>query len=196
MSDSCMTKPSHSMFKISSSPLLFLSISGFLLLLLRAVAQNGHSVTNESGVNAEIERLGACHPTFKLSPPPINLRIVWTQPFDIKFIPEGKARTAIEFSIQYAQSAPFNTREEAARAEDFTPNFDLRQRNHYAIEEDHLRLLWRESLVGSHWKRQTTNQPEFACWQTQPEPHAGAVTPPQQESQSKPASPAPAATPP
>lgn len=96
------------------------------------------------------------------------MRVVWTQPFDIKSGPEGKDRVSIEFSIQYAQSALFNTREEAAKAEDFTPNFDLRQRNHYAIEGDHLRLLWRESLLDSRWKRQTTNQPEFACWQTQP----------------------------
>jgi len=96
------------------------------------------------------------------------MRVVWTQPFDIKSGPEGKDRVSIEFSIQYAQSALFNTREEAAKAEEFIPNFDLRQRNHYAIDGDHLRLLWRESLVGSRWRRQTTNQPEFACWQTQP----------------------------
>jgi hypothetical protein len=130
--------------------------------------QNGQSVPTETGVKAEIVRLGACRPTFKLSPPPINMRVVWTQPFDIKSGPEGKDRVTIEFSIQYAQSAFFNTREEAAKAEDFTPDFDLRQRNHYAIAGDHLRLLWRESLIGSRWKRQTTNQPEFACWQTQP----------------------------
>jgi len=96
------------------------------------------------------------------------MRVVWTQPFDIKSSPKGKDRLNIEFSIQYAQSAFFDTQEEAAKAEDFTPNFDLRQRNHYAIEGDHLRLLWRESLVDYSWKRQTTNQPEFACWQTQP----------------------------
>jgi hypothetical protein len=96
--------------------------------------------------------------------------VVWTQPFDIKSIPEGKDRVSIEFSIQYAQSALFKEPEEAAKAEDFTPNFDLRQRNHYAIEGDHLRLLWRESLLKSRWKRQTANQPEFACWQTQPDP--------------------------
>jgi hypothetical protein len=137
-------------------------------VLLTAVVLNGQSVPNETVVKAEIARLGACRPTFKLSPPPINVRVVWTQPFDIKSDPEGKDRVNIEFSIQYAQSAVFTTREEAEKAEDFTPNFDLRQRNHYAIEGDHLRLLWRESLIGSRWKRQTTNQPEFACWQTQP----------------------------
>lgn len=133
-----------------------------------AVVLNGQSVPNETGVKAEIARLGACHPTFKLSPPPINVRVVWTQPFDFKSSPEGKDRVSIEFSIQYAQSAPFATREAAEKAEDFKPNFDLRQRNHYAFEGDHLRLLWRESFMSSGWKRQTTNQPEFACWQTQP----------------------------
>jgi len=96
------------------------------------------------------------------------MRVVWSQPFDIKSEPEGKDRVSIKFSIQYAQSAFFKTREEAEKAEDFIPNFDLRQRNHYAIEGDHLRLLWRESLIASRWKRQTTNQPEFMCWQTQP----------------------------
>lgn len=137
-------------------------------LLLIAIALNGQSVRDEPGVKAEMTRLGACHPVFKLTPPPINARVVWTQPFDIKSSPEGKDRVSIEFSIQYAQSASFDSREEAERAEDFAPDFDLQQRNHYVIEGDHLRLLWRESLVGSHWVRQTTSQPEFACWQTQP----------------------------
>ena len=163
-----MTKPSRWIVKVSVFLLLSSLVPMFPFLQLAAVAQNGQSVSNETGVEAEIVRLGACHPTFKLSPPPVNVRVVWTQPFDIKSGPEGKDRVNIEFSIQYAQSAFFNTREEAAKAEDFTPNFDLRQRNHYAIEGDHLRLLWRESLVGSRWKRQTTNQLEFACWQTQP----------------------------
>ena len=137
-------------------------------VLLTAFVLNGQSVPNEAGVKAEMVRLGACHPTFKLSPPPVNIRVVWTQPFDLKSSPEGKDRVSIEFSIQYAQSAFFTTREEAGKAEDFAPNFDLRQRNHYAIEGDHLRLLWRESLLSSRWKRQTKNQPEFACWQTLP----------------------------
>lgn len=143
-------------------------IAMFPLVPLAAVVLSGQSVPNETGVKAEIVRLGACHPTFKLSPPPINMRFVWTQPFDFNSRPEGKDRVSIEFTIQYAQSATFNTREEAEKAEDFAPIFNLRQRNHYAIEGDHLRLLWRESLVGSRWKRQTTDQPEFACWQTQP----------------------------
>lgn len=149
---------------------MFLSflVPMFPFVLLTAVVLNGQSVPNEAGVKAEIARLGACRPTFKLSPPPINMRVVWSQPFDIKSAPEGKDRVSIEFSIQYAQSTSFTAREEAEKAEDFTPDFDLRQRNHYAVEGDHLRLLWRESLVGSNWKRQTTNQPEFACWQTQP----------------------------
>lgn len=148
-----------------------LSIPGIAvipLVLPTAVALNGQPVPNDTGVKAEIVRLGACHPVFKLTPPPINARVVWTQPFDIKSSPESKDRVSIEFTIQYAQSADFPTREQAEKAEDFTPDFDLRQRNHYAVEGDHLRLLWRESLVGSHWKRQTTNQLEFACWQTQP----------------------------
>lgn len=122
-------------------------VTMFPFLLTAAVVLNGQSVPNEIGVKAEIVRLGGCHPTFKLSPPPINVRVVWTQPFDIKSGLEGKDRVSIEFSIQYAQSASFKTREEAAKAEDFTPNFDLRQRNHYAIEGDHLRLLWRESFL-------------------------------------------------
>jgi hypothetical protein len=163
-----MTKPRHRIVKASVFLLSYSLVLMLPFLLLDAVVLNGQSVPNETGVEAEIVRLGACHPTFKLSPPPVNVRVVWTQPFDIKSGPEGKDRVSIEFSIQYAQSAFFNTREEAAKAEDFTPNFDLRQRNHYAIEGDHLRLLWRESLVGSRWQRQTTNQPEFACWQTQP----------------------------
>jgi hypothetical protein len=162
-----MAVPTH--WIVKTSEFLFLSslVPMFPFLLIAAVALNGQSVPNETGVKAEIVRLGACHPTFKLSPTPINMRVVWTQPFDIKSGPEGKDRVSIEFSIQYAQSPSFNTREEAAKAEEFKPNFDLRQRNHYAIEGDHLRLLWRESLQGSRWKRQTTNQPEFACWQTQ-----------------------------
>jgi hypothetical protein len=163
-----MTKPSHWIVKTSKSLFMSSLVPMIPFLLIAAVVLNGQSVPNETGVKAEIVRLGACHPTFKLIPPPINMRVVWTQPFDIKSGPEGKDRVSIEFSIQYAQSALFNTREEAAKAEDFTPNFDLRQRNHYAIEGDHLRLLWRESLLDSRWKRQTTNQPEFACWQTQP----------------------------
>lgn len=158
-----MTKPS--LWTVKTAAFLFFSS---LVATFPLVRLNGQSVSNETGVKAEIERLGACHPTFKLSPPPINVRVVWTQPFDFKSRPEGKDRVSIEFSIQYAQSSPFATREEAEKAEDFTPNFDLRQRNHYAIEGDHLRLLWRESFLSSSWKRQTTNQPEFACWQTQP----------------------------
>ncbi len=138
------------------------------LVLLTTVVLNAQSVPANAAVKAEIARLAACHPVFKLSPPPVNLRVVWTQPFDIKASLEGKDRVSIEFTVQYAQSAFFHTREEAEKAEDFTPDFDFRERNHYAIEGDHLRLLWRESLVGSRWKRQTTNQPEFACWQTQP----------------------------
>jgi hypothetical protein len=167
-----LTDPSKQQEKGTMKIRLNATFSALLMticvVLLTAVVLNGQSVPNETGVKAEMVRLGACHPTFKLSPPPVNVRVVWTQPFDFKSSPEGKDRVSIEFSIQYAQSASFTTREEAEKAEDFTPNFDLRQRNHYAIEGDHMRLLWRESLVDSRWKRQTTNQPEFACWQTQP----------------------------
>jgi hypothetical protein len=162
-----MTKPSHWIVNTAVSLSSLVAMLPFELLTIASL--KGQSVPSEAGVKAEIARLGACHPTFKLSPPPINVRVVWTQPFDIKSCPEGKDRVCIEFSIQYAQSASFTTREEAEKAEDFTPNFNLRQRNHYAIEGDHLRLLWRESFVDSRWRRQTTNQPEFACWQTQPE---------------------------
>jgi len=162
-----MTAPCH--WIVKPAAFLFLSCSAPVFLFgLLAAALNGQSVPNETAVKAEIVRLGACHPTFKLSQPPINMRVVWSQPFDIKSEPEGKDRVSIKFSIQYAQSAFFKAREEAEKAEDFIPNFDLRQRNHYAIEGDHLRLLWRESLIASRWKRQTTNQPEFMCWQTQP----------------------------
>lgn len=168
VSNISMTKPSHCIVKAAVFSVLSSLVLMSSFVLLTAVVLNGQPVPNETGVQAEIARLGACRPTFKLSPPPINMRVVWTQPFDIKSGPEGKELVSIEFSIQYAQSAVFTTREEAEKAEDFTPNFDLRQRNHYAIEGDHLRLLWRESLIGSRWKRQTTNQPEFACWQTQP----------------------------
>ena len=163
-----MNKPSRWFVKASVFLLLSCLVRMYPFLLLASVARNGQSDPNETEVKAEIVRLGACHPTFKLSPPPINMRVVWSQPFDIKSGPEGRDRVSIEFSIQYAQSAFFNTREEAAKAEDFTPDFELKQRNHYAIEGNQLRLIWRESLVGSRWKRQTTNQPEFACWQTQP----------------------------
>jgi len=164
-----MTKPSHWIVNTAASLSLSSLVAMLPFELLTIVSLKGQSVPSEAGVKAEIARLAACHPTFKLSPPPINMRVVWTQPFDIKSRPEGKDRVCIEFSIQYAQSASFNTREEAERAEDFTPNFDLRQRNHYAIEADHLRLLWRESFVDSRWRRETKNQPEFACWQTQPD---------------------------
>jgi len=130
---------------------------------------SGQTAPQNSAVQAEITRLEACHPTFKLTPPPINTRVVWTQPFDIVSAPEGPGRISIEFSVQYVQSKNFASRQEAAKAEDFYPNFDLRQRNHYSIEGDHLRLLWRESLLNSHWKRQYTNRSEFACWQTGPD---------------------------
>lgn len=163
-----MTKPNHWIVRASVSLFLSSFVPMFPFLLPAAILQDGQSGSNENAVKAEIVRLGACHPSFKLSPPPINMRVVWTQPFDIKSRPEGRDRVSIEFSIQYAQSAFFNKREEAAKAEDFTPNFDLRQRNHYAVEGDHLRLIWRESLLDSRWKRQTTNQAEFACWQTEP----------------------------
>jgi len=143
----------------------------FPFQLLTSAALEGQSVSSEIGVKTEMMRLGACHPTFKLTPPPINMRVVWTQPFDIKATAESKDRVRIEFSVQYAQSASFPTREEAEKAEDFMPNFNLKQRNHYVIEGDRLRLVWRESLLGSHWQRQKTNQPELACWQTQPDAH-------------------------
>jgi len=156
------------LLSIIRSALCIPGIAVIPLVLPVAVALNEQPVPNETGVKAEIVRLGACHPVFKLTPPPISARVVWTQPFDIKSGPESKDRVSIEFTIQYAQSADFPTPEQAEKAQDFTPDFDLRQRNHYAVEGDHLRLLWRESLVDSHWKRQTTNQPEFACWQTQP----------------------------
>jgi hypothetical protein len=125
------------------------------LLLLALVLPSGQSAPKDKAVQAEITRLSACHPTFKLLAPPMNMRAVWTQPFDL-------------LSVQYAVSNNFATREEAAKAQDFNPTFNLRQRNHYAFEGGHLRLLWRESFLNSHWKRQRENQPEFSCWQTRP----------------------------
>lgn len=163
-----MIKPSHWIIWTSAFLFVSSSVPAFPFLLPAAILPDGQSDQSKTVVQAEIARLEACHPTFKLTPPPINMRLVWTQPFDIKSSPEGRGRVSIEFSIQYAQSAFFDNREEAEKAEDFTPNFDLRQRNHYAIEGDHLRLLWRESFLDSRWKRQTTNQAEFACWQTEP----------------------------
>jgi hypothetical protein len=138
-------------------------------LFLLAMAQQA-SKQAPPAVTQEIKRLESCRPVFKLSPAPVNLRVVWTQPFDIVWAQEDQDHVSIEFSIQYAQSNSFATREEAERAQDFNPLFDLRQRSHYAIEGGRLRLLWRESLTGGIWKRQTDTVPEFACWQTLPDP--------------------------
>jgi hypothetical protein len=138
------------------------------LLLLALVLPGGQTAPKDTPVQAEITRLGACRPTFKMFPPPMNMRAVWTQPFDLVSAPDGAHKVSIEFTMQYAVSNNFATQEEAAKAEDFNPTFNLRQRNHYAVDGDHLRLLWRESFLNSHWKRQRENQPEFACWQTLP----------------------------
>jgi hypothetical protein len=138
------------------------------LLLLALVLPSGQSAPKDKAVQAEITRLSACHPTFKLLAPPMNMRAVWTQPFDLLSVPDGADKASIEFTVQYAVSNNFATREEAAKAQDFNPTFNLRQRNHYAFEGGHLRLLWRESFLNSHWKRQRENQPEFSCWQTRP----------------------------
>jgi len=137
------------------------------LLILLAIPQQ--PVLEPLVVDHEIKRLQACHPVFKLSPPPINLRVVWTQPFDIVWSPEGQDHVSIEFSIQYAQSDFFKTREEAERAQSFNPALNLRQRLHYVIENGKLRLLWRESLIGSTWERQKSTVPELSCWQTLPQ---------------------------
>jgi len=127
-----------------------------------------HQEPTPPAVDHEINRLQACHPVFKLAEPPINARFVWTQPFDLTWAREGPGQISIEFSIQNAQSDFFKTREEAEHAQSFNPLFDLRQRSHYAIDNGTLRLLWRESFLNSKWKRQKTNAPEFACWQTFP----------------------------
>jgi hypothetical protein len=117
-------------------------------------------------VAREMKRLESCRPVFKLCPSPVNTRFVWTQPFDLVWRREDKSSVSIEFSVQYAQSDNFRLRSEAEQAQDFHPLFDLRQRSHYVVEGDHLKLLWRESLIEKKWKRQSSNQPEFACWQT------------------------------
>ena len=119
-------------------------------------------------VTREMKRLESCRPVFKLSPPPINVRVVWTQPFDLVWKREDQSHVGIEFSVQYAASENFESRSAAEQAQDFHPVFDLRQRTHYVIEDGHLRLLWRESLIEKKWKRQPNDQPEFACWQTVP----------------------------
>ena len=100
-------------------------------------------------VQNEMRRLSACRPVFKLSEPPLHIRVVWTQPFDLAVRSEDNGNVSIEFSIQYAQSRAFSTDTEARKAEDFTPNFNLRQRNHYVLQDGRLRLLWRESLQSS-----------------------------------------------
>ncbi len=142
-------------------------VSLILACLLRSAQAAPEGST---AVQAEMTRLSQCHPAFKLSPPPVHMRFVWTQPFDIVSATEGKDRISIEFTVQYAQSANFATQEDAAKTQEFNPNFNLRQRNHYAIDHGQLRLLWRESLsLDSHWKRQLKSQPEFACWQTVPD---------------------------
>ncbi len=119
-------------------------------------------------VKHEIERLQACHPVFKLTPPPINARLVWTQPFDVVWSSEDQNHVSIEFSIQYAESDFYETRQEAEHAQSFNPLFNLRQRSHYILENGNLRLLWRESLLDSKWKRQDSTAPDFSCWQTSP----------------------------
>jgi hypothetical protein len=137
------------------------------LLILLAIPQQ--SQLAPLAVDHEIKRLQACHPVFKLAPPPLNVRVVWTQPFDIAWSSQGGDQVTIEFSIQYAQSDSFKTREEAEQAQSFNPAFDLRQRLHYIVESGNLRLLWRESRSGSTWKRQNNTVPELSCWQTSPQ---------------------------
>jgi hypothetical protein len=119
-------------------------------------------------VTREMKRLESCRPVFKLTPAPVNARVVWTQPFDLVWKRENQSHVSIEFSVQYAQSDFFQSRQEAENAQDFNPLFDLRHRSHYVIEGDHLKLLWRESLIEKRWKRESNDLPEFACWQTIP----------------------------
>lgn len=137
------------------------------LLILAGMLQQSANIAPAS-VAREMKRLESCHPVFKLSPPPLNVRVVWTQPFDLVWSWEDEKHVSIEFSIQYAQSDTFPSQEEASHAEDFNPVFDLRQRSHYVMEKGQLRLLWRESKANAKWERQTTNQPQFVCWQTIP----------------------------
>jgi hypothetical protein len=136
------------------------------LLILFAIPQQ--SQPEPPAVDHEIKRLQACHPVFKLAPPPLNVRVVWTQPFDIVWSRQGGDQVTIEFSIQYAQSDSFQTREEAEQAQSFNPAFDLRQRLHYIVESGNLQLLWREARSGSTWERQNNTVPELSCWQTSP----------------------------
>jgi hypothetical protein len=140
-----------------------------LLLLLPGILQTRASAQETpTAVAGEMKRLQTCKPVFKLSPPPVNARFVWTQPFDLVWKHEDQSHVSIEFSVQYAQSDFYKSRSEAEQAQNFNPIFDLRQRSHYVLEGDHLRLVWRESLLDNKWKRQPSNQPEFACWQTIP----------------------------
>jgi hypothetical protein len=140
------------------------------VLLLLAISQQPQP--EPPAVTHEIKRLEACHPVFKLAPPPLNVRVVWTQPFDVVWSRESQDHVSIEFSVQYAQSDSFKTREEAEQVQSFNPALNLRQRLHYAIENGDLRLLWRESLIGSTWKRQKSTVPELSCWQTSPHEHS------------------------
>ena len=56
-------------------------------LFLLAMAQQA-SKQAPPAVTQEIKRLESCRPVFKLSPAPVNLRVVWTQPFDIVWAQE------------------------------------------------------------------------------------------------------------
>jgi hypothetical protein len=74
----------------------------------------------------------------------------------------------LEFAVLYEQSDFFNTQDEASKATNFYPNFELLQRNTYELSEGQLRLTRRDSLIGKRWERQKGIVLEFACWTSLP----------------------------
>ncbi len=122
--------------------------------------------SQEDAAKLEIARLAACHPVFDVSKPPINIRFVWTQPFDLSWKRISPSRFRIEFKIQYAQSAFFDTPDEASKAQNFNPLFETPQRNEYELTPSGLRLLEHYSYLDKKWRIQHERIAKFSCWQT------------------------------
>jgi len=138
-------------------------LTTLLLLSSTLLTKTSPAQDAPAPVQKELIRLAACHPVFKLAKPPIHARVVWTQPHDLTWKSDDPTHLHIDFQIQYAQSVFYKSDEEATKAQDFSPMFELPQRNEYEFTSSGFRLIRSQSFKEGKWIP-ADDVPEFSCW--------------------------------
>jgi hypothetical protein len=137
-----------------------------IIVLTIGVCSSRLRAQSDPRIQGEIARLSGCPAVAKTSPPPVNTRVVWRSPSNLRTETTGKDKVAILFDVSYEQTPFYDTKAEADSSTNFTTLFVLKRRNVYDLSGNKLVPKEADFFSQGKWKKQAEPVVDLGCWMT------------------------------